>query len=163
MLARIAELLGRAKTIYTCGNGGSAANAMHAVVDLAKNCSRPGFKKLNVVGLCETVPYLTAVGNDIDWKSVFSYQLDGRIVPGDVLMAFSCSGRSLNVIEAVRSAKAVGAWVVAFSGFDGGNPLDSMGDFCVHLNSESYGAVEDFHMSAVHSIVELLKEREGLV
>src|SRR5262245_46310108 len=94
-------------TLYFCGNGGSAADAQHLACELAGRylMDRPA---LAAVALTTNTSSLTAIGNDYDFDQVFSRQLEGLAVPGDVLVALTTSGRSSNVLEAIRAARRLG-------------------------------------------------------
>src|SRR5687768_7021265 len=118
------------QTIYVAGNGGSAATAAHWANDLGKATKRPDARPIRIVCLNEHVSWLTALANDEGYERVFAGQLENFIAPGDVLVVFSASGNSPNLVEAVRTAGSLGARTVGFLGFDGGM-LRSMVDECV--------------------------------
>ena len=90
--------------IYTCGNGGSAAIAEHFVCDFVKGVSTDSSIDPKVVPLLNT-PTITAIGNDIGYEDIFSYQVEKYGTEGDVLMCVSSSGNSDNIIKAIQSAK----------------------------------------------------------
>ena len=91
-------------TIYLAGNGGSAATASHWANDLGKATKCPGAKPIRVVSLSEHVSWMTALANDDGYDRIFAGQLENFAVPGDVLVVFSASGNSPNLVEAVRTA-----------------------------------------------------------
>jgi D-sedoheptulose 7-phosphate isomerase len=142
------------KTIFIIGNGGSAATASHMATDLmfSKNKTR-----LKILSLSENNSIITATGNDIDFNSIFSRQLESLASEGDLLILISASGNSKNLIDAVICAKNMGMTTVGFLGFDGGKLL-SLVDFSVYIKSEvgEYGPVEDMHLIVNHILKECL-------
>jgi D-sedoheptulose 7-phosphate isomerase len=94
-------------TVYFCGNGGSAADAQHLAAELSGRylVERPA---LAAVSLTTNSSALTALGNDFGFERVFARQLEGLGVAGDVLVAISTSGSSMNVLRAVEAAREIG-------------------------------------------------------
>lgn len=155
MLAKIGDVILKTKethaTIYTVGNGGSAATASHICNDLLKGCGvcgRPGFK---TECLADSNAIMTCLGNDFDYESIFSIQLKAKAVKGDVLIAFSGSGNSENVIRAVKLAKEMGVTVVGFTGRDGGK-LAPLCDYVLIAPTQSMERIEDLHMLYAHAM-----------
>lgn len=160
-LAKMAELLFAAKdkdlTIYTVGNGGSAATASHICNDLLKGCGvcgNPGYK---AECLCDSTAVLTCLANDFDYESVFSIQLRAKAHAGDILIAYSGSGNSPNVLEAVHMAKEKGMTVLGFTGRDGGK-LAPMCDLALIAPTDSMEQIEDLHMLYVHVLSHCLQK-----
>ena len=108
------------KTIYVCGNGGSAAIANHYVVDFLKFFKDKTNLKPKILSLSNNIETITAISNDINYKNVFSYQLDNYYNKGDLLILVSSSGNSKNIIELVKFAKKNKIQTIGFSGFNGG-------------------------------------------
>lgn len=167
-LAKMAEILFRAKdqqtTIYTVGNGGSAATASHICNDLLKGCGvcgNPGYK---AECLCDSTAVLTCLANDFDYESVFSIQLRAKAKAGDILIAYSGSGNSPNILKAVAMAKEKGMMVLGFTGRDGGK-LAPMCDVALIAPTDSMEQIEDLHMLYVHvlshCLQKLLTEKNG--
>ena len=135
--------------VYVCGNGGSAATASHMVNDLVKApADASGCRPLRAFALSDCVPLMTAFANDVEYAQAFARQLDAYGRKGDLLVAFSGSGNSANVIEAAKAAKAKGLSVVGFTGLQGGKlgplcdihvnvPCDSMAQICLLYTSPS--------------------------
>ncbi|MGD3112982.1 D-sedoheptulose-7-phosphate isomerase [Streptomyces sp. YGL11-2] len=146
-LVETAYLDGR--TIYTCGNGGSAATAAHLAVDLAKNTRLPGVAQVRTMSLVDNVPPLTAWANDVSYESVFSGQLTGLAAQGDVLIAISISGNSPNVLEALRVARDLGVHTVDLLGPTGGRARD-LCDAWIAAPAPSIEEQEDVHMAFAH-------------
>ena len=147
----------RAGTIFFSGNGGSAATASHFAQDLAEVCKKTGGKCFKTLSLTDNVPYITALGNDYGYDSIFTGQLKNLFKSGDVLVAISASGNSPNVVEAVKMAKKLGGVTVGLVGFDGGK-LAVLCDKVIHIasNKGEYGPVEDLHLVVDHMITSFL-------
>lgn len=161
-LAQLGELLYRAyrdeKQVFTLGNGGSASTASHMAADLAKNTIGPNMRRFHVVSLNDNTATLTALANDLGYENVFSEQLKNLIRAGDVLIAISASGKSPNVVNAVRYAQERSAEVAAVLGFDGGTAA-VLADLAIVVPSDHYGIIEDVHLVINHIIVDYFKSR----
>lgn len=144
------------RKIFIMGNGGSAATASHFVCDLAKNTRQPGKPHFKVIGLTDNLPILTALANDEGYENVFKQQLVNLLNTGDIVIAISASGNSLNVLKAVEYATASGAFTVGFTGYDGGK-LGLMVDLNVNIKSDCIEQVEDIHLVLEHIIIKSLK------
>tara|TARA_B100001250_G_C19817322_1_gene799379 strand:+ start:874 stop:1434 length:561 start_codon:yes stop_codon:yes gene_type:complete len=145
------------KTIYTCGNGGSSSIAEHLVCDFIKGASTDSEIDPKVVPLL-TTPVITAIGNDIGYEEIFSYQVKKYASKGDVLLCVSSSGNSPNILKAIEVAKEKGMLTLSFVGFAGGKARE-VSDFCLHINSSNYGVVEDSHHILMHIFAQYLRLR----
>ena len=156
------EAYKKGRHVFIMGNGGSAATASHFVCDLAKGTRVAGKKHFKVIGLTDNVPLLTAWSNDVAYKDVFKSQLENLLEKDDVVIVFTGSGNSPNVLEAVRYSKKVKSRTVAFTGFDGGK-IKKMADICMIVPSNNMERVEDIHLVLEHLIKLYLWEeiREG--
>lgn len=147
--------------IFLIGNGGSAAIASHFANDLNKTVlGHKGDKKakrFQAISLSDNTPILTAWANDVGFEKIFSEQLKNFAKPHDVLIAISSSGNSLNIIEAVETAKEFSLSVIGFAGFDGGRLL-KMADAKIFVPSFNYGIVESAHESICHLITSYFVE-----
>jgi D-sedoheptulose 7-phosphate isomerase len=167
-LRRIVPLFLRAReedrTIFFFGNGGSASTASHFVVDIAKG-TRPSLtpgpptKRFRCVALNDNVPSVMAWANDSDYSRVFSEQLRGLAVPGDVAVAISGSGNSPNVLEAVRAAREMGLATVGLTGIGGGK-LKEMVDVPLVVPSTSMQHTEDVHLVVLHYLTAFLRDEQ---
>ncbi len=160
---QIADTLVRAydagRTVYVCGNGGSAALASHFACDLGKGTAYcNGGKRLRALSLTDNLPTLTAWANDSSYADVFSEQLRNFVQPGDVTVAISGSGNSKNVLNALQVAREAGATTVGISGFQGGE-MKSLCDICVIVPSNNMQIIEDLHLAMVHSIFRIVYGR----
>ena len=146
------------KQVFVVGNGGNAATASHMACDLGKSAIGPNLRRLRIMSLNDNVPLLTALANDAGYEHVFSGQLVNLIRPGDVLIVLSGSGRSPNILEAMRYARSQSATVIALLGFDGGEAVE-LADEYVLVPSDEYGLIEDMHMVLDHIVTGYFKRR----
>ena len=112
------------KTIFSCGNGGSASIASQLVVDLVKGGSYLKPQRFKAMALTDSVATITAYANDVDYGTVFVEPLRNWASPGDVLIAISGSGNSPNVIEAVEYANEQGVTTIGCTTAEGGKLKD---------------------------------------
>ena len=156
MMQAILEAYQQEKRIYIFGNGGSSATASHYQNDFNKGLSENVQKKFNMVCLNNDLPTIMAIANDISFDEVFRYQLQGRIQPGELVIAISGSGNSANVINAVEYAKEQGNKVIGLCGYSGGK-LKELADIPVHVDINNMQVVEDVHMILDHLMVTVFK------
>jgi D-sedoheptulose 7-phosphate isomerase len=155
--ARRAHAAGN-KLIFV-GNGGSAAIASHMATDYSKN---GGVRSLAL----NDGSMLTCLGNDLGYDQVFAKQLELHARTGDLVVAISSSGRSANILNAVKAARAAGCSVITLSGFGADNPLRRLGDINFYLASDRYGFVEIGHLTICHAILDFicgLRVPDGMV
>ncbi len=131
------------------GNGGSATIASHMATDYSKNGD------IRSLALNDSST-LTCLGNDLGYDQVFAKQIEMHGRPGDLVIAISSSGRSPNILNAVKAARAAKSAVVTFSGFAADNPLRSLGDINFYIASDRYGFVEIGHLTICHAILDFL-------
>jgi D-sedoheptulose 7-phosphate isomerase len=159
-LARVAKELESAyaagRTIYICGNGGSAATASHLAVDLAKSTRAPGARPIRVVSLVDHVAALTAWANDVGYDSVFSGQLAGLAQAGDVVIGISASGNSPNVLAALQYARDIGVTTLGLLG-EGGGLARRLCDVWVEAPAPSIEEQEDIHMMLAHLLTRSMR------
>ena len=154
----VGDVISRGGTIYSCGNGGSAAIANHLACDCLKGIRAGTAIRPRVCSLSTTVELITAIANDISYDDVFSYQLDSLGQPGDLLIAISSSGSSPNIVKALKLAKEKGLKTLAFTGFGGGESA-KVADVSLHVQAENYGVVEDVHQSLMHLLAQYTRHR----
>lgn len=134
-------------SLYIIGNGGSAGVAGHAVTDF-----------FNVAAIKATTLHesslMTCFANDYGYENVFSRQVDQLLTDKDILVAISSSGKSLNIRNAVEVANAKHVKTITLSGFNSDNPLRSLGDLNIWLDSKDYGFVEIGHQFILHNIAD---------
>ena len=113
----------KGKVVYLCGNGGSAANAIHLANDFiygAGVCSEPKRAGLRVEALSANSGVVTCLANDTGYDNIYSYQLEVKAERGDVLIVLSGSGNSENVVRALEVGTTLGMETCAIVGYDGG-------------------------------------------
>ena len=138
-------------SLYLCGNGGSAASAMHAACDLTKSTHVAGQRRLRTAVLSDNSAMLTAYANDDSYANVFLLQIAGFITARDALLGISTSGRSENVLKAMEHARSAGAHTIALAG-EGTNRMRHAASVAIEVPGASMQAVEDAHMVVLHAI-----------
>lgn len=159
-LARWAELIGErleaGGMVLTAGNGGSATHAAHLVGELVGRFRRER-TALRATCLTADGSTLTALSNDYGFERVFARQIEATARPGDVVVLFSTSGRSRNVLAATESARACGAVTLAFTG-PAPNPLHQLADDALASCGSDTAAIQDSHHVALHALCAALDE-----
>jgi D-sedoheptulose 7-phosphate isomerase len=155
MASLLRESLESGGKALACGNGGSAATAQHFVAELVGRF-RIERRALPAVALSADTMILTALANDYGYERVFARQVEALAAAGDVLMAFSTSGNSPNVIEAARTARAVGCKVLAFTGKEGGS-LAALADAIVKVPSKDVARIQEVHDLCIHALAESIE------
>jgi D-sedoheptulose 7-phosphate isomerase len=160
-IARIIDILRRArlagKRIFLIGNGGSAGTASHLVNDLLKGTVAEGKPRMKAIALTDNVPVMLAYANDCGYETIFAEQLDALADSDDVLVAFSGSGRSPNVIRALDLARERGLTTVGFTGRDGGEMRERC-DVCLVVPCQCMEQIEDAHVVLTHLISSALRD-----
>lgn len=155
MLERLREARQNRRTVFLCGNGGSAANANHFATDLLFGLGKNPGPIWKVISLSANTSLLTCLGNDTGYENIFSKQLEAAGQAGDLLIAYSGSGNSPNVIRALETARIIGITSLALLGFDGGK-AKALADLCLHFPVSDMQIVEDLHMIASHILLRSL-------
>lgn len=155
LLFRAAKILHEARTVFLAGNGGSSSTAGHFGQDLFK------MSGVQTCVLTNDVPGMLAYGNDMGWVDMFANMLEQRGAgPGDVLVAISCSGRSPNIICAVRKANQLDVPVIVLTGRRRGNYLGRYANaVTIYVEHDDIRVQEDAHLAVCHSIVGLVAKR----
>ncbi|OGR56258.1 MAG: hypothetical protein A3I11_03905 [Elusimicrobia bacterium RIFCSPLOWO2_02_FULL_39_32] len=141
--------------IIFIGNGGSAAIASHQSVDYWKN------GKMRAIAFNDT-SLLTCIGNDYGYPYVFEKPIEMFADPNDLVIAISSSGKSDNILNGAKMAKAKNCFLITMSGFKNDNPLRSLGDlnFYVPAPTGAYGFVEIAHLTLCHAFCDLIIDRK---
>lgn len=155
LLVKIKRAIKLDKNIFFIGNGGSASTASHLAADLGKNTGIVPSPR--TISLCDNIAFVTALGNDLNFDSIFSEQIKNLGKNGDILVAISGSGNSKNIVNAVIEANKIGLYTVGFLGFKGGK-LAKLVNLPLVCNSDNYGIIESAHSFIHHYIVESLKK-----
>ena len=154
--ALCAEALRQGNRIYLCGNGGSAADAQHIAAELIGRFVNDR-RSLPAVALTTDTSALTAIGNDYGYDSIFQRQVQGLAQPGDLVIGYSTSGNSKNVINAVSEAKKVGCKVVTLTG-KGGGALAEISDIDLCVDSSSTARIQEAHAFLGHALCSAIDE-----
>ncbi len=143
--------------LLICGNGGSAADALHLAAEFTCRFKedRPPYP---AIALSDNVSYLTAVGNDYSFEEVFARQVQAFGVPGDVLIAFSTSGRSQNVLKAIIEANKRGLDTISFLGKDGGF-IRGHSTVEIIVPSTNTARIQEVHQVLFHVLCEAVEEQ----
>ncbi|MFE1665070.1 SIS domain-containing protein [Microbacterium sp. P02] len=141
-------------TLYTLGNGGSAADAQHLTGELIGHYRRDR-RPLRAITLTTDATVSTCIANDYSFEDVFSRQIEALARPGDVVAAFTTSGRSANVLRALDVARAKGAVTVLFGGGDGG-PAVALADHVLLVPSDDTPRIQEMHTFLLHALSEIL-------
>jgi len=145
------------KHVYFCGNGGSAADAQHLAAELSGRFYSDR-KALPAEALHCNTSYLTAVANDYSFDVIYSRLVDGICRPGDVLIGFSTSGNSANIVKAFETARQIGVITVGFTGITGGI-LKEWSDYLVNVPSADTPRIQESHIMIGHIICQITEER----
>jgi D-sedoheptulose 7-phosphate isomerase len=143
------------RQVFICGNGGSAATAMHWANDLLYGVNKLGHGMVRVNALPANSSVLTCLANDISYAEVFSTQLQALASTGDLLVVISGSGNSPNVIRALEEARRLGVKSYALLGFNGGQ-CKGLADVPIHFPIDDMQLVEDLHMIVGHMLMKSL-------
>jgi len=157
IVQRIVQGKTEGKTVYTAGNGGSAATASHLCNDLVKGCRVNELEGFRAVCLADSNAIVTCLANDFSYEDIFSIQLKTFAIKGDILITFSGSGNSPNIIAALKTAREMGVFTIGFSGRDGGKMKD-MCDLLLIAPASSMEQIEDMHLLYEHAMICSIKE-----
>jgi D-sedoheptulose 7-phosphate isomerase len=154
--AAIIAALRSGNKLLIIGNGGSAADAQHIAAEIVGRYKqdRPGWAAM---ALTTDTSALTAIANDYGFEQVFARQVEGLGRRGDVLLALSTSGRSPNILAALRTARERGLVTVGFTGSKG----EALGALCDHLlvsPSDDTPVVQQIHLAAAHGICDAIEQ-----
>lgn len=155
-LDTITGALRAGKPLLVCGNGGSAADAMHITGELVGRFLLER-QALNVICLASNPSVLTTWANDYSFDTVFSRQVEAYGSPGAVLLGISTSGNSNNVIAAFEQARALNMKTIALTG-EGGGRLAAIGDYLFAVPSRSTPLVQQAHLCLYHYLCQSIEE-----
>lgn len=142
--------------VMACGNGGSASEAQHLVAELVGRF-QSNRRALPAVALTADTSILTAVANDRSFVEVFSRQVEALARSGDVLVAYSTSGNSVNVVAAVHAAKKVHAVTIGMTGRQGG-VLADICDIWIAAPTDITATIQECHTMATHALCAIVDE-----
>ena len=151
---KIAISIKNGNKLMLCGNGGSAADSQHIAAEFVNRFlieRRP----LPAIALTTDSSILTSIGNDYSFEDIFSKQVRALGKSGDILIGISTSGSSRNVINAVKVAKEMEIYTVAFSGGEGGE-LSEVSDMSFNIRGKNTARIQETHIFLGHIICELV-------
>jgi D-sedoheptulose 7-phosphate isomerase len=154
--ARVRDVVLPGQLLLTCGNGGSATDAQHLAEELVGRY-RSNRRALPAVALTADSSALTCIANDFGYEYVFARQVEALARPGDLLLCFSTSGNSPNVLAALREARARGAGSIALLGKDGGAARD-LADLALVVASDDTARIQEAHLQVLHYICEVVEQ-----
>jgi len=149
------DCLKKGNKIMACGNGGSSLQAMHFTGELVGKFESESKKALAGLCLNTDVGNMTAVGNDYGYELIFKRQIEGLGRKGDVLLCFTTSGNSENLIEAINKIK--GIKVINLLGRDGGK-MEGIGDVDIIVDSDSTARIQECHLLILHILAKLIED-----
>ena len=151
------ETITKGNTIFFCGNGGSAADAQHISAELTgkfKNDRKP----LSGIVLGSNFSSLTAIGNDYNFEDVFARELNGLGKEGDLLIAYTTSGKSKNVIKALETSKQLNINTIVMVGKDS-DEVSPFADVVISIPSDITARIQESHITVSHIIFEIFEEK----
>ena len=156
LAARVRDTLLAGHLLLTCGNGGSATDAQHLAEELTGRyrANRPA---LPALALTADSAALTCIANDFGYEQVFARQIEALARPGDLLVCFSTSGSSPNILAAIAAARRRGAGSVALLGKDGGAARE-LADLALVVASQDTARIQEAHLQILHFICEVVEE-----
>lgn len=154
----LVETFRNGNKLLLCGNGGSAADCQHIatelMVRLSHHIKRPA---LPAIALTTDSSNLTAGGNDIGFENIFARNVEGLGQKGDILLAISTSGNSVNIIKALEAAHSKGMKIIGFLGGNGGK-LKANVDLSIVIPSSNVQRIQEGHITVAHIVCELVEE-----
>ncbi len=157
--AAVEEVMDNGGTVHFIGNGGSAGTPSHSAGDWSKELALPT--------LChvDNISGLTAWANDTDYENIFKGQLETFLRPGDIVVGYSGSGNSANVLNGISFASEQGCTTIAVTGDYrgmGGGKLAKMVDIAIVAQTESMERIEDMQLVVNHIVKESIKAKRGI-
>lgn len=156
IVLKISECFKAGKSLYICGNGGSASDAEHIAAELSGRfyLDRPA---LSCHALSSNNAYITAVANDYGYDEIYARLVGGWMTKGDILLGLSTSGNSKNVINAFTEAKKRNIFTISFLGKSTGQ-IGDISDISINIQSEVTPRIQESHILIGHIICELVEE-----
>ena len=151
------------RQVFICGNGGSAANALHIANDLHYGIGAcgpaPRLPGLRVEALSANSAILTCLANDTGYESIYAHQLEVKAHPGDVLIVLSGSGNSSNVVRALQLGRQFGLTTFAITAYEGGD-CSRLADVSIHIARNDMQIAEDSQLIVGHLCMQWLNQNK---
>ena len=148
----------RRRQVFLCGNGGSAANAIHLANDYLYGIGSDTVLGMRVEGLPSNQSVLTCLGNDVGYENIYSEQLKVKAECDDVLIVFSGSGNSPNIVNAIELGNKIGMKTCAIVGYSGGKCRE-LAKLVVHIEIDDMQIAEDFQLIIGHMCMQWLRQQ----
>lgn len=159
-IKKIVDVLIKARnngnTIYVIGNGGSGSTASHFVSDLLKTAITKEKKRFKAISLVDNIPVILAWSNDVSYDDIFEQQLVNYIRDGDVVVAFSGSGNSTNIIKALKYCSKLKTTCIGFSGGTGGK-MKKFCKICLTVPNSDMLLIESSHIVICHCMISYIR------
>ena len=154
----IFKIIKNKKQIFVAGNGGSSAIANHFLCDFNKGIKESSKKKLKpkIISLSSSVESITAISNDINFNEIFTYQVENYLTKDDLILLFSCSGKSKNIINLLNYSLKNKIKVIYITGFLS-KKIVKKNVIHLNLNCKNYGITEDVFSSLMHLISQYIR------
>lgn len=156
----IVQALLEGHKILSCGNGGSACDALHFSSQMLNRFKqeRPG---LPAIALSSDIPTLTAIANDYHFSDIFAKQIRAIGQAGDLLLAISTSGNSTNIVNAIKAAHDKNMGVIALTGYDGGKIVDHLQEKDIEIRVPAYDTarIQETHLLVIHCLCDIVDFR----
>jgi phosphoheptose isomerase len=154
---KIVQCLLDGHKILSCGNGGSACDALHFSSEMLNRFKheRPG---LPAIALTADMPTITSIANDSSYSEIFAKQIRALGQPGDILLAISTSGNSANILNAIKAAQDRQMNIVAMTGYDGGKipALLQEDDVEIRVPAHDTARIQETHLLIIHCICDVV-------
>lgn len=144
------------RTIFLCGNGGSASDCQHIACELVGRIRKKSIS-VSAISLAANISVITALSNDFGYEYVFSKQLSVYAQKGDVLIAISTSGTSLNVLKAVEIAREIGVKTIVMAGRNK-TALTEFADVAIEVPSDDTPKIQEGHIMIGHIFASILEK-----
>lgn len=142
--------------LYIAGNGGSAADAQHLAAEFVSKLARDR-APLPAEALTVDSSILTAIGNDYGYDELFARQVAGKMTERDIFLGITTSGRSPNILKALRLCRERNIPTIVFAGHDGG-PARELADYCIIAPGKTTATIQEVHIVMAHSLCECVEQ-----
>lgn len=153
----ISDAIRKNKKVLLCGNGGSAADCQHWAAEMVGRFKKER-KGINFISLTTNTSIITSVSNDYKFDFIFSRQIEAIGEKGDLLICFSTSGKSKNIIEAAKKGKEKGLKILSFTGKTP-NPLSKISDITFSVPSQNTPRIQEIHTLLYHIISGIVEDK----
>mgnify|MGYP006089379029 FL=1 len=148
----------KGNSIYVMGNGGSGSTASHFVSDLLKTAILKNKNRFNAISLVDNIPVILAWSNDVSFDDIFEQQLVNYLHDGDVVIVFSGSGNSQNILKALKYCSKLNITSIGFSGSTGGK-MKKLCTMCLTVPSTDMLLIESSHVVICHCIISYIRNK----